>query len=440
MEWYERVIDVEGTVVFPGSLPPRPGALASLKRQGIGVQPIEGRPGARWSVRLTHPTWGEADVVLPHAGWPTPNAMIEFDPRLSAHEKQVVRAAGCGLRVTYRAARNNLLRDRKFALRFMHLVLGSDGVAAFDHLAQRFWTPAALNQELSHGADLDIEALITIHKITKNDRAYWLHSHGLAAAGFFDFSILDPGDLDRASRFDVVRALAFAIVEQRLVMGGGSFRLLGEPALEVRAVRVREFAQLADKRLHPDWHQDLSDDTSGDHTDQHAVICEGGQPSRLARWFRRDRPRASPRLSADLPDGLLIMFSQGATSLMAARARETYPVLRALVEELREIGAKALVKLGYVVDGGGPDQREHLWFEVAGFADDCVDATLINEPFWIARMKAGNRADHPIALLSDWIVFTPAGAITPRDFSSALECRERRVELIAAANAASPPT
>jgi hypothetical protein len=87
------------------------------------------------------------------------------------------------------------------------------------------------------------------------------------------------------------------------------------------------------------------------------------------------------------------------------------------------------VKLGLRVDGGVEDEREHLWFRVHGFQPDAVDATLVNAPFHIARLKQDDRGIHPLELLSDWVVFTPAGRIDPRQTRTLREIRDHLPEL-----------
>ena len=65
------------------------------------------------------------------------------------------------------------------------------------------------------------------------------------------------------------------------------------------------------------------------------------------------------------------------------------------------------------MEGGGPNDREHLWFEVHACRDEEVDATLVNEPFRIAGMHRGDRARHTVSRLSDWQIMMPIGSIKP---------------------------
>jgi hypothetical protein len=58
-----------------------------------------------------------------------------------------------------------------------------------------------------------------------------------------------------------------------------------------------------------------------------------------------------------------------------------------------------------------------------------VDATLVNAPFHIARLREGERGRHPLDLLSDWTIMTPFGAVTPRQSKTLRFIREHRDRL-----------
>jgi len=73
-----------------------------------------------------------------------------------------------------------------------------------------------------------------------------------------------------------------------------------------------------------------------------------------------------------------------------------------------------LVKIGYPVDNAEDENdREHLWFQVHDTVANGVDATLINQPYGIARMKEGDRAQHTLEGMSDWNVFCRYGKFGP---------------------------
>ena len=72
--------------------------------------------------------------------------------------------------------------------------------------------------------------------------------------------------------------------------------------------------------------------------------------------------------------------------------------------------------------------REHLWFKLHGIDGDELDATLVNRPFK-ADVRMNERAMRPLELLTDWVITTPAGQITPRSDVTSRRLREHADEL-----------
>jgi len=120
---------------------------------------------------------------------------------------------------------------------------------------------------------------------------------------------------------------------------------------------------------------------------------------------------------------------------MEQRAAATYGVLRRLVAEFEPFGFPVGVKLGYETDVGG---REHLWFRSHALGEETIEATLENQPFAVPGMKLGDRGTHPVARLTDWLIGTPAGQITPRSQVAARMIREHPDEIRAAMKAGWP--
>jgi len=422
----KREIPCIGSVHFRGSpgVPPRAEEFTYLKAYGVQITRTDPGPSAHWSLQLRHDKWGEAEVVALRDMPPCPHVLIDWSPTLSDEEKRQAKAAGPGVSVRMASTRRNVLADRKRLLRYLSWLMGDDGVIATDHGSELFWSRGMLDDELSHDADLDVEALYCIHAVgpdtngaDKDDdgegpRLTWVHTHGLANVGAFDFDILNPGPSLALS--DPLRAIAFAILEGAvqpntadypLAYPGGNVRFV--PAYEFQRSAPPEFAALRD-------HDE-------NHSDRRAVLCE---PVRglLGRFRKKVRP--SRFLSGDIPDEIVYHFSHAATELMAQRARNTFGVFRALLEELAEFQLPAIVKLGYPTAPAEAGGREHLWFEVHTVRGDTIDATLVNQPHAVPTMNQGDRGEHSAELLSDWVIITPIGHINPRQMRPAREIRE----------------
>lgn len=398
-----------------------------LQAQGIEVRTASPSEGGKMRLRLSHHSWGRAELLYPVD--PPSRELMEWDKRLTEEERTLARRAAWTAVIEHEPTKGDVLRDRKDLLRFLRAVMGTDGVIAYDATSNTFWPAAALDEELSHGAALDIEALFTLHLVgDEPQKPYWLHSHGLKEIGFSDFDVLNPHSDISWREADIFRAIALAIVEGRLVPDGGTFEVAQR--LRLRLVPTQSFLSRSDPQAFSLWRMGLDES----HTQGHAVVCEPAA-GLMGRW----RERAVPVrfFSAPMPDDILILFSSEATGLMAQRARETYPVLQRVASELAEFTLPVLVKLAYNVDGSSVD-REHLWFEVHAFSDGQLDATLVNEPLRIQGMKAGTRGRHDVERLTDWTIITPFGPINPRWSVGLRQIRERPDEFRAIVAHAEP--
>jgi len=428
--WRNRAVDLVGSVFFRGSMPPRADDFQYLAEQGVRLKEIDPQnENLSWCLNAGHPAWGEAEIFCPRGGMPTPpRALIDFDKNLTSDEKEAAAAGRSPVLVRVKGSKRDVLRDRKSLLRWFGAVMADDGVVAIDHIAQHMWSRSALDDELSHDADVDIVALYTIHLVgsDESDTAEWLHTHGLGEMGFFDFDILRPSDDLGDVAADALRAIAFAIVEGEVTKSTPRWQLC-YPKGDVRFVDVADFNRRADadiKRLRgPDPEHDE------DHNHDRAILCEPSGKL-LGRWF--DKMKPAKFLSSRFDEEGMFQLSPAASELSETRAKHTYPLFRKLAEELKEFELPVLAKIGYVVDDATEDDREYLWFEVHEFFDDAVDATLANEPFRIARMKAGQRGRHKIDKINDWAIFTPIGTINPRNTQPAREIRAHPAEFRAA--------
>lgn len=423
LSWFRRDVSCAGSVLFRGPLAPVPEELDGLAAAGIAVAALPAGAHEQWRLELRHPQWGRALAMAPRRAALPPRELIDWDPRLSQQEKQQASACGSLVQVLVEPRCRDVLRDRKTLLRFLHALLGSHGLLAMDTVSQACWSHGALEDELRHDAALDISSLFTMHMVQRDDGSvFWLHSHGLCEIGFCDFDLLEPHDSSYSAGYDALRGLAFAIVEGALRPDGAGFGLV-EPGGELRLVSARRFLGGIRDGAWATWRDSVDEN----HLDGHTVVCDAAGFG----WFGLAGRRARPArvFTGPFPEEGIIQFSTSASNLMGERARNTYSSFRSLLEELAEHSLPALVKLGYPVDGGGPTEREHLWFAVHACGENDIDATLVNQPFRIARMSPGQRAVHPAELISEWRILTPFGSITPSFGMALREVRSRPDEL-----------
>jgi hypothetical protein len=417
--WWKRHLDMKGLIFFRGSLAPSLEGLDGIAKAGISVEVAKTCSDEVWAANLRHESWGRARLSARRCGdAPSAEFLVRYATGITESERETIaRDAQSALALEMPAPTGDVLRDRKRFLRFLSAVLGTEGIAGLDVLAETFWTPGRLSDELQHDAALDIIQVHVLHVVTQLG-GLWLHSHGLAEMGFVDFDVLRPAEALTGNQFDLLRSIAFLIVE------GASAGLIepaigAEPVALVDANTFMRSASSSDTELR---------DPEG-HSDRRVVCCDAASPGFIGRLFRSKGIRPSPFLCRGMTEGRhLIRFSNGSTDLTAARARESLSMLEPLREEFEDLQCTTVVKMGYPTDSGD-NGSEHLWFEVHGIRGDFIDATLLNEPFDIASMKAGNRDMRSVELLTDWSIMTPIGQLTPRSLEVARKLRENRPKI-----------
>lgn len=400
-----------GSALFRGTWPLRKENFDHLRASGITISDGEPNEGWHWSLKLEHPQWGEATLVNSRTVSPPPVELVEWDANLIPNEVDEIKSCGTTVQLMMDSKKNNILRDRKFALHFLNAVIGEDGLAAMDHIGQKVWSQEALAIETAHSADLDIDGIMSLHVVSGEDGVvHWLHSHGLGEIGFIDFDILNPCEDILGNAYDVLRSLGFRSLEGELKPAALVTPFTGA---NIRCVAVDEFMSKASSEF-----TSLRDDSQGDHRENRVVLCDdrGG----LLKGLLGAKLRPAHQLSGPFDERNLIQFSNEATELMSMRAKASFNVFLTLLEEMAQLQKElpgfettAAVKLGYTVDNATQDtDREHMWFEVHGMSGEMIDATLLNAPFHIAGMKEGQRGLHAPELLTEWCIFTPAGKIS----------------------------
>jgi hypothetical protein len=429
MGWFNKKQQLNGVLLFRGTLPLKAEEFAFLAKSGIKVQLVPAPPaGARWQLALEHPKWGKARLSCLQKGLPPfPRDLIGFSDRLTPEEKDSMQIAQTGLYLAMESPSAHILRDRKNFLRLGSAICGTDGVAVVDLLANAIWTPPALQDELAHDADLDIQDIFALHAVTEqsdgsdDQRAYWAHTHGLQEIGRFDFDLIGPSNDALSQRTDFVRASAFMVLEEMAALDGDGVEIVRNGP-KVSFVSAARFSPAATGKDVEKYRRDLDPY----HTKGHGVMCEAGKPGFLSRLMGRGTIRPSRMVTQDFPDGMLINYSASAGALTADRAQKTLKVFAAWNEEFAEFSPTCIAKLRFDTSGGG---SELPWFEVHGVKSEKIDATCINDPYHIEGLAKGDRAEHPAERLTDWIVMLPFANLTPRSMSAARIMRSKREQL-----------
>lgn len=431
MSWFQKKLPLGGQVLFPSNLPPRAEDFAYLAELGMEVGACPAGPEERWALALAHPVWGKGRLSCGKGvAAPIPQVMLNYDKRLTDEEKGALKHAKAAVKLQLEPSSGHVLRDRKYLLRIADAVCGTDGLAMVDALSSVIWTAAAMQDELSHEADLDVDGVFVFHALTEAKEGdgkgpvFWAHTHGLREVGKFDFDLIMPSDEALGVRTDFMRGMAFAILEDRILLDGEAVQIvLGDAP--IRMVSAGKFRQRGQGPGVDAYRAELDDY----HIERHGVACDAEPKGFFGRLFGAKTMRPSRVVSGDFPDGMLIGYSSSSSALMADRARKTLNVFAQWREEFAAFEPTCIAKLGFETTGGG---KEYPWFEVHALSGDSIDATCVNDPYHIAGLKKGDRATYPAEQIYDWMMLLPFATLSPRAMPFARRIRSRRAELLKA--------
>lgn len=411
LSFLNRAGDVYGAVCYLGGAVPRAEEFGFLLKRGLTVKKHRDDPDRRWALRLAHPAWGEADLLAPKEIGPLDRDLIAMSVGIGESERAAFEGAGCLLTVRLRGRSGNLLRDRKNLLYFFRTILDDDGVGAIDWQALRLWSRAGIIEETDHDADLDVSQIFAVHALAPDDAdptsdepmvSPWIHTHGLAEVGGFDFDFLHA--VPRLM-LQIAPSLALRILEGDVKPGDRTE--LFRPGGECHLVQEAQFHASAAEE-----HAALRDPREG-HDGARVVVCDA--PKKTLGLFGSKRPRPLAALATE-QEGIVVHYSHAAGYLMSQRARLTLGMLRQFKQEFGDLPHQILMKIGIPIDGAGEEgEREFIWFKVESIGEDGVQAVCLNRPFNVSELSEGQRCFQPFERLADWLLSTPAGNMSPAD-------------------------
>lgn len=370
-----------------------------------------------WMLVASHPMWGEAEILYRDDAPKLPPAdMLEWTPGLVHADPELLSSSRSAVLVRHAGTHGSVPADRKAMLWFARTVMGDQGTTAYDLQSLLFWMPDALDDELSHDAGLSTRQLYIVHAVrseaalAKDARhGTWMHSHGLGALGAHEFDVLDADPQLDPSAYD---ALVGALLDGAGPGDECPITLTAPPAMLVDADEFMGKAK-------PEW-TGLRDHDE-DHRAKRVVVCDPAK-KRVGGLGGSGKPRpASAFRDAASVQGVALPVAFNA--VLADRARASLPFLRRALDEFAHWDLEPIAKLKLETDQGS---HEFPWFKLHEISENELDATLLNEPFDIAGLNAGDRRTWPVRRLSSWAVPTPFGMLTPDALHPARMLRQHK--------------
>ena len=251
--------------------------------------------------------------------------------------------------------------------------------------------------------------LYTVQAVSDGEGEVWLHTHGLNRCGVTELEILGSTQENYGEHYNIIETMAKRILELEKPLEPEEpmfvARLSADDVLVATLLPWQDALKFYDENILGGG-ADRGEGHNGETSCIFVYVSEED-------YARRTLSHVSV-FDEVLAENPLYMISTQETERMKALALERLPYLRRCTGNA---DAKILMKLGILVDDAenSGDNREHMWFELKEISDTSLVAELINEPYYVKKIKLGDVGEYPIHMITDWIILLPEQRITPDD-------------------------
>lgn len=305
----------------------------------------------------------------------------------------------------------NALSSYHLQLRLIHAML-PDALAVIDDSSEKIlsgrWVALAAASKVPPAP----RYLYTAQAVSdaEGEGCVWLHTHGLNRCGRPELEVLNSNKENYQEHYNVLETLANRLLEDEEIPEFGSPYFLAYVAEGIPLVVTLIDWEEAVELYEPDMLGGKKDRQEGHDRDTCVVFVYPSQESAEERKF----------YPLDIYDKLMkenpvFMISVEETARMRAQAVER---ISSLFDAFADKENHLLVKLGLTVDEEYrtmDNDREHIWFELLEVNGNRFRAKLTQEPYYIKDLHEGFVGEYGPEDVTDWLIYTPEGRISPDD-------------------------
>lgn len=239
----------------------------------------------------------------------------------------------------------------------------------------------------------------------------WLHTHGLTRFGVTELEVLNSDKENYYNHQHLIIEFANRLIEgsditeEDKALHLGQF-INGEPIVATylpwtEGLKMYEGLDLGGV-----------DDRIDSHNSETSILFLYASE----KDYNNDKVTKVEKFSELFENNPIFYKSKEESERMRDLARERFSILEnaaiKLQNENKDYGI--LLKIGLLIDDAeNDDDLEHIWFELLEFNENKFRVKLTQEPYMIADLHEGDEREYTIDNLTDWILYTEFGQITP---------------------------
>lgn len=301
-------------------------------------------------------------------------------------------------------------------LKILHTIVPEASVIV-DFMPARLLSGQWLKMTAESSIPPSPDYLYIVHSVYSGegeDMRYWLHTHGLHRCGSVELEMINIKQ-GAQQMYDMLNVAAKMFINGNATKENEKFSV-GYDGMGISLCWV----QWEDAIKH------VPHDAPGGAGDREGEGNIHMEPSGVLFGIEDDILVSPEMYATSLADNPLYFISNSETVRMSLLAKERFPLFKEIFSQMNRKKSwnpfakknqdkdwRFLVKLGLTVDNAEQESdKEHLWFDVLSLEGNEIHAELINQPYWISGLKAGDKKKFPLDVLTDWIIYAPDATYT----------------------------
>lgn len=249
----------------------------------------------------------------------------------------------------------------------------------------------------------------TVQAVSGVNNDVWLHTHGLNRCGAIEVEIVNSDTENYKNHFYILQTLAKRIISDNIFINE-------EDALEIGRMNNGDYIVVtwiyyneALKMYKRDMLGGFDDRKEGHNENTGIVYLYLSEED-----FKNKKYKHVSEVNEYISDNMLMMYTNEETLRMSALAIDR---IEYFIEAIKNEQIEGLMKIGLEVDEEYKNEddtfREHIWFHIKEIDGLKARAILTQEPYYIKDLHAETEMEIDLNNLTDWILYTSNGQITP---------------------------
>ena len=333
--------------------------------------------------------------------------MYTVNHHLTEENYKIITESSVGLTVAMTFG-NSILESYHLQLKILaEAVPEMAGVIDFcaEKILSGVWTKLAIEAEVPPCPDY----IYSVQAISGENDEVWLHTHGLNRCGSIEVEILNSDKDNYKNHFYILQTLAKRVIsDNKFINEEEPFwigRMNNGEDLVATWIDYNEALKKYDKNILGG----LKDREDGHNENTGIVYLYLSEED-----FEKKKYTHVSAVNDYISDNLLMMYTNEETLRMSLLAIDR---LDYFVEGIKKDDIEGLMKIGLEVDDEYKNEddtfREHIWFHIKEVNGLRARGILTQEPYYIKDLKAETEMEVDLRHLTDWILYTPKGQITP---------------------------